>query len=311
MSLFESQKTYKLIDLSAVIHSVAHGLFNKTDWIKLENGKYSIPKEVFRGGLIGSLLYYSNLNGKPDKTVICMDSSPYWRNEYIDYKISRKISHSENEFDMGYIFRYIRELTAEIQEHLPWIVVEVKSLEADDVIAILAKDLHKDNIIKIISADSDLAQLQKYNNVSQWSPITKKFVTPKESPELDLLDKIIRGDAKDSIPNIYTDSKFYTRKYESYKEGVEFKERQKPVNKVLINEAVKANFNPEVFCDTADMVANFERNKLLLDFDYIPNELVNECINKFDKDKKSNKFKLIDYLSKNNLNLLTEKLSEF
>ena len=49
--------------------------------------------------------------------------------------------------------------------------------------------------------DKDFIQLQKYKNVSQYSPITKKFVNG-EDPALYLKEHILKGDASDGIPNV-------------------------------------------------------------------------------------------------------------
>ena len=54
--------------------------------------------------------------------------------------------------------------------------------EADDIIATLCNRFGKtlkaeDDIdILIISGDKDFAQLQKYANVEQYSPVTKKWI---------------------------------------------------------------------------------------------------------------------------------------
>ena len=46
---------------------------------------------------------------------------------------------------------------------------------ADDIIATLVKEYPNEKIM-IISGDKDFIQLQKYSNVSQYSPILKKHV---------------------------------------------------------------------------------------------------------------------------------------
>ena len=45
------------------------------------------------------------------------------------------------------------------------------SAEADDIIAVLAKNL--DEKMMIVSGDKDFIQLHKYNQVRQYSPILK------------------------------------------------------------------------------------------------------------------------------------------
>ena len=46
--------------------------------------------------------------------------------------------------------------------------------------------------------------LQKYSNVFQFSPLTKKHIVCEE-PDTFLVEHIIKGDASDGIPNILSD----------------------------------------------------------------------------------------------------------
>ena len=70
---------------------------------------------------------------------------------------------------------------------MPYPVIDVDGAEADDVIGTLAEysqlnDLNQESLFDIpkpmliVSADHDFQQLQKWENVKQWSPIRKKFV---------------------------------------------------------------------------------------------------------------------------------------
>ena len=52
----------------------------------------------------------------------------------------------------------------------------------------------------IISSDKDFQQLQKYPNVTQYSPVLKKFYET-DSPQEYIYEHILRGDAGDGIPN--------------------------------------------------------------------------------------------------------------
>jgi len=294
-----------LIDLSAVLHTCALGMFGSEDYVKLENGKNSIDIDKFRPGLVGSLNYYAHLHGKADKVVLCVDKPRYWRKDFIDYKCTRKMKREESDFDMGSIHRHAETILEEIKKYVPWYVMDVPSMEADDSIAVIAKRLAVNNQVTIIAADSDLVQLQTSPNIRQWNPQLKKWVKAKDTPELDLMDKIIRGDSKDAVPNIYTDKEFFTRKVNG------MVERQKPVSAKFINEAYQADFNPEVFCTTSDMVANFHRNQLLLDFNFIPKELQDACSELYDNYNLPKKSQLMSYMIKYKMNTLAERLSTF
>ena len=52
----------------------------------------------------------------------------------------------------------------------------------------------------IISGDKDFIQLQKYSNVSQYSPILKKHVNGKENDYIRV--HILKGDTSDGMINV-------------------------------------------------------------------------------------------------------------
>jgi hypothetical protein len=267
-------KNITIIDFSAVLHGCIHSIFrDRSDWdINPDTGKKSVKLEVLRPGLIGSLLYYKNIKHNADECIIAIDRAPYWRKDILPfYKGMRKKGREESDIDWKTVFLHVETIIKEIDEHLPWHVIEVQSLEADDVIGILSPRLNQDANICIISADGDLVQLQQYPNIRQWSPITKKFVTPKIDPITDLHVKIIRGDAGDGIPNIYSDADLFLSRSEGDAT------RQKPVSSKLITEAAQTNWEPKRFLTNDTFIANFYRNKLLVDFSSIPTDLVNQC----------------------------------
>ena len=87
----------------------------------------------------------------------------------------------------------------DLRNYFPYKVMRVEGAEADDVIGTL-NDHVSTNPNLIISSDKDFLQLQKYQGVSQWSPLTKTWV--KGDPEESLWEKMIKGDAGDGVPNI-------------------------------------------------------------------------------------------------------------
>ena len=68
---------------------------------------------------------------------------------------------------------------------------------------------------------------------------------------------------------------------------------------------------PEDFCN-AEQLRNYQRNKTLIDFDSIPNELGELIYNKWvDKITQNDKSKILPYFMKHRLKELTEKLGDF
>ena len=119
---------------------------------------------------------------------------------------------------------------------MPYPVIDVDGAEADDVIGTLAEYSQENDLTEhplfqepkpflIVSADHDFQQLQKWQNVKQWSPMRKKFVEIKDNPSQVLMEHIISGDKGDGVPNILSDDDVFT-------EG----KRQRPIRKTLVAE---------------------------------------------------------------------------
>ena len=89
-------------------------------------------------------------------------------------KQSRRKGREESDLDWDDIFGTLNKIRNEIKENFPYKYLEVFGAEADDIIGFLCEE-NKDEKIMIISGDKDFIQLQKYPNVKQWSPITKKM----------------------------------------------------------------------------------------------------------------------------------------
>jgi 5'-3' exonuclease len=81
----------------------------------------------------------------------------------------------------------------------------VDRVEADDVIAVLAKNYHESERVLIVSNDKDFQQLQRYPNVEQYSLMKKQFLVC-DNPEKFLMEHIIKGDSSDGIPNVLSDA---------------------------------------------------------------------------------------------------------
>lgn len=303
-------KNLTIIDFSAVLHGSIHSLFrDKSDWdICPTTGKKSVKLDVLRPGLIGSLLYYKNIRHKADECIIAIDKAPYWRKEILPfYKGMRKKGREESDIDWKTVFSHVETIIQEIHDHLPWHVVAIQSLEADDVIGILAPRLNQDTNVHIVSADGDLIQLQQYPNIRQWSPITKKFVVPKTDPITDLHVKIIKGDSGDGVPNIYSDAELFKNRSEG--DTV----RQKPVSSKLITEAAQHNWDPKKFLQNDDFIANFYRNKLLVDLSSIPSNLVEQCWSEY-REQRSRSYNAMNmqmYLAKHRMKRLVDAAHEF
>ena len=163
------------------------------------------------------------------EVVIACDNRNYWRREFFpQYKAGRKKTRDASGHDWNSIFECLHKIKEELKEHSPYKVVDVDTAEADDIIATLAIRNSAHQSIMILSSDKDFAQLQKFGNVEQYSPILKKFIK-EPLPAMQLKQMIIRGDKGDGIPNILSAD-------DSIVNGV----RQRPITEAKI---INCNFS--------------------------------------------------------------------
>ena len=131
--------------------------------------------------------------------VICADGKNSWRRDTFPYyKANRKKSRDSSGHDWTSIFECLNKIREELQEYSPYKVLNVDTCEADDIIATLTMKYSSTQKIMILSSDKDFAQLQRFPNVEQYSPILKKSIK-EPLPLLQLKQLIIRGDKSDGI----------------------------------------------------------------------------------------------------------------
>lgn len=229
--------------------------------------------------------------------VICCDNKKYWRKEVFPfYKASRKVNREKSQLDWNLIFKSLNNLKNDLREHFPYKVLDVDGAEADDVIAVLAKIHHKNEKIVICSKDADYKQLQKYDNVKQYDPKTGIFIKSNDVHK-ELKEKIIRGDSGDGITNIL-----------SQDDCLVIKKRQTAISSKKIEEWV--NQTPEQFCNE-DMLSKYNRNLMLIDFEYIPSYIQEGVMQEFSNEVCGSKSKIYKYFIENNMIDLLEIIEDF
>jgi 5'-3' exonuclease len=231
---------------------------------------------------------------KYGELIICDDSANCWRKDFFPhYKAARKKQQRKSSIDFDSIYKIMNTIRNEVREELPYITLKVDRLEADDIIAILCENYHQSENILIVSNDKDFQQLQRYPNVSQYSPMVKKFVECSNPQEF-LIEHIIKGDVSDGIPNVLSDSDTFV---------VESK-RQKPCGKKKISQ-IKENLEDESIQD------NLERNQKLIDMTKIPNEYYSLVMNEYEEYDVPDRKNLLDYFIRNRLQNLMSSLGDF
>ncbi len=231
------------------------------------------------------------------EVVIACDNRNYWRREiFPQYKASRKKSRDASGHDWNSIFECLHKIKEELKEHSPYKVVDVDTAEADDIIATLAirQSIHEK--VMILSSDKDFAQLQRFDNVEQYSPILKKFIK-EPLPTVQLKQMIIRGDKGDGIPNILSAD-------DSIINGV----RQKPITEAKIINWL--NQAPEDFCE-GEMLRNYKRNEMMIDLTKVPETLQKSIIDTYESAAGHTKQHFMNYMIANKLKNLIEVIDEF
>jgi 5'-3' exonuclease len=181
-----------------------------------------------------------------------------WRNEIFEKYKATRANGTEDGFMGGPFFKmaYQDEL---FQKGGVKAILKHPKLEADDCIAISVKHLlnkYPDCHIYIITSDRDYLQLNAQNvdlyNLAYKNIAENKSSTGNSKDDLEI--KIIMGDISDNIPSVFP--------------------------KCGPKTAHKCIEDPEFFkkkmADNQEYYKQYELNKKLVDFNNIPQELVNE-----------------------------------
>ena len=252
---------------------------------------------MVRHMILNSLrMYRTRFSSEYGELVLCYDSKHYWRRDYFpEYKSGRRKTREKDDKNWDEIFLCLNEIKDELRENLPYKFLEVYGAEADDIIGILCSTISEE--IMIISGDKDFIQLQKFPNVKQFSPITKKSVNGA-NPGGYLKEHIFKGDTSDGIPNVLSPDNTFT-------DGL----RQKPLGKKKIASWMEHEFDDVAPND--EVKRNYQRNRKLIDLTYTPEELSREIINTYNEAPFGDRSKLLNYFIQKRLKNLTESIGEF
>lgn len=228
--------------------------------------------------------------------VIACDNKNYWRREiYPHYKAGRKKARDASGHDWFSIFDSLNKIKEELKVNSPYKVIDSEGAEADDIIGTLVQKYSSEKIM-ILSSDKDFAQLQKFPNVHQYSPIMKKFIK-EPFPTVHLKQMVIRGDKGDGIPNILSADDVFVSGG-----------RQKPITEAKIIKWI--NQDPKEFCND-DMLRNYSRNEMLIDLTKIPERIRNSILDKYENVKVCTRNEFMNYMIENRLKNLIEVLDDF
>lgn len=262
--------------------------------------KLDIDENLVRHMILNSLrMYRSKHKNKFGELVICTDGKKNWRYDvFPNYKFKRKDARKESKMDWNELFRITNMVLEEIKENYPYKVVEHERCEADDIIAAICENTQefgKHEPVLIVSSDKDFVQLQKYDNISQYSPMKKKFIK-EEHPRKQLIELILKGDQADGIPNVLSNDDVFV-------EGI----RQTPLRKNIIEELTKdpLSMGKEIY-------RNYQRNYKLINLSMTPDLVKEEIIYNYESQKPPTDKKLVfNHLIDKRCRMLLENVEEF
>ena len=288
-----------LIDYSQV--SLANILSFKKE---LMSGDEKQTTDLIRHATLSTLKSYKKKYGKDyGDIVVCCDGRNYWRRAYFEhYKASRKKNREASDLDWKMIFDTLGKIREEIKETFPYKVLHLDQCEADDIIAVLAKQTQEFGFsedVMIVSSDKDFKQLHKFKNVKQYSPLLRKMVTAKQSEiHGNMVEHIVKGDSGDGIPNILS-------KDDCFVTGT----RQTPVSSKRLNEFFEKGIDA---CRNDEEKRNWQRNQILVNFDHIPEDIQKTILDDYLNSKpKGDKMAIMNYLIANRCRLLLDEIEEF
>lgn len=274
-------------------------------------GTESEVKNLIRHVILSTLKSYKKKYGKEyGEMVICCDGRKYWRREiFPHYKANRKKSREASDLNWTLIFDTMSEVRNDIAAHFPYRVLHLDHSEADDIIAVMAKWTQTNDLIQqglmeeaqkvlILSSDGDFIQLQKFDNINQYSPMQKKQIKAnKQEVKEKYITHIVKA-SDDGIPNILSNDDVFV-----------IGERQKTVTAKRLAEFMELGFDA---CKNDEERRNWHRNVQLIDFEYIPENVSTDIIDTYVNSKPTGtKMTIMNYLIANKCRLLLDELEDF
>lgn len=277
----------------------------------MKNGDPKKITDLLRHVVLSTILKYKKYYGKKyGDLVITCDRPEYWRKlEFPHYKHSRKAAREESGIDWKLVFQLMNQFREELEQVFPYKVMHVENCEADDVIAVIVKYLRKEITVGlmaepeptiIVSADGDFLQLHKFENIDQYSPILGKLVkTTQLQVKEKLEEKFLKGDGGDGIPNFYMPDDHF----------VNGTTRQKSVMAARIADFKERGIDA---CANDIERANYLRNRKLIDFEEIPQWVIDKIKDAWaEPTKPLNQGEIYAYLHKHRCRQLIENIEEF
>ena len=259
--------------------------------------------------------------------VIACDQTSWRKEIYPEYKAARKKNRVKSTLDWNNFFLTSNKIQEELKEHFAYPVISVERAEADDIIGSLIHRCNQTPLdqgfdsdtagpvvsiisgnfihhfgqpekVIIISSDKDFLQLQKYDNVRQYSPIRRQFLNCYD-PHRYLFEHICRGDVSDGVPNVLSPDNTFT-------DGL----RQTPLRQNRIDDWWTNRNNLSNYM-SSNVWRNYQRNQWMIDLGRTPPEINEECMTQVKEQRGKNNSKVFNFLVKSRCGPLIESAQDF
>jgi len=257
-----------------------------------------IQEDLVRHMVLTSILGYKRkFSNEYGKLIICCDDKCNWRKSvFSHYKANRKKIRERSSLDWNAVFDILQKIKNEIKEYFPYKYLQVHNAEADDIIAVICQTKNVLEKALVVSSDKDMKQLLRYSNVKFYS-IYHKTILDVENPKNFLKEHILSGDSSDGIPNFLSADDTF----------VNSEKRQSPLTQKRLAEYMNCDLN-----SLNDMLRkNYDRNRLLIDLECIPEDVKLAVINEYNTVNVSDGKNLFSYFMKNRLKNLMTDLPDF
>lgn len=274
--------------------------------VVMGQAKYN-DENLIRHIILNSIRYYrQKFKQQYGEVVIVADGGGNWRKDvYPEYKGKRKTAREESKIDWDEAFRIINMILEEIKQNMPYKVIHQWGCEADDSIATIVhwtQEFGNYEQVMIVSADRDFRQLQVFDNVHQFSTVTKKLIKEPD-PKGYLQEHILTGCSSDGVPNVLSDDDAFINE----------NKRQVPLT-AKKKTAIINDLKDGELLYAANWYRNYQRNKQMIDLVDMscPTPVREEIINTFvNQNPSMKKMKVMNYLVKKRCKLLLESAGEF
>ena len=297
---------FVLMDFSQIIMAAAFTEFgeaNKFPKVTVPMMRHLVLQSMRKNKMMFKKQGYEHL-------IVCVDNSKsgYWRRQEAHYyKKNRALDREESMFDWPGLFEALHTVVDELEKYMPYVVMNIDTIEADDHIAILAQYLTLlGHPVVVCSSDGDFTQLHKLPNLKQWAPMFKKWVKSKTgSPLLDCVTKVVKGDKKDNVASIKVRGDFWLTKVEG--------ERTPPTKQKELEDIAEHYYDLEKI-ETLLTPVQFERfkeNRILIDMDFIRPDIKALIMERYNTYKKAPRSRIYSYFVKSGLSKLMNNLNDF